>query len=259
MAQKLIDKLQTPKAIKWFWILLASPVALILLLLLLIGIGVCGKLPTFEELENPKSNLATEIYSEDGKMIGSFFVQNRSYCDYDELSPSLVAALVSTEDMRFYSHSGIDFISLARVAVRTIALAQFGQGGGSTISQQTAKNVFCLPARTWLRKGVEAWFTVLIETFWSKRRIMEVYLNVIETGRNMYGVEAPARGVYGKTAAELNAYEASMIATVLPNPLRRDMAAPSGYMVRRAAQVRSLMGKLGPIEFDRPEGGKDKD
>ena len=131
--------------------------------------------------------------------------------------------------------------------------------GGSTISQQTAKNVFCLPARTWLRKGVEAWFTVLIETFWSKRRIMEVYLNVIETGRNMYGVEAPARGVYGKTAAELNAYEASMIATVLPNPLRRDMAAPSGYMVRRAAQVRSLMGKLGPIEFDRPEGGKDKD
>ncbi|MFR4024747.1 MAG: transglycosylase domain-containing protein [Alistipes indistinctus] len=126
MAQKLIDKLQTPKAIKWFWILLASPVALILLLLLLIGIGVFGKLPTFEELENPKSNLATEIYSEDGKMIGSFFVQNRSYCDYDELSPSLVAALVSTEDMRFYSHSGIDFISLARVAVRTIALAQFG-------------------------------------------------------------------------------------------------------------------------------------
>ena len=100
MAQKLIDKLQTPKAIKWFWILLASPVALILLLLLLIGIGVFGKLPTFEELENPKSNLATEIYSEDGKMIGSFFVQNRSYCDYDELSPSLVAALVSTEDMR---------------------------------------------------------------------------------------------------------------------------------------------------------------
>ena len=142
MAQKLIDKLQTPKAIKWFWILLASPVALILLLLLLIGIGVFGKLPTFEELENPKSNLATEIYSEDGKMIGSFFVQNRSYCDYDELSPSLVAALVSTEDMRFYSHSGIDFISLARVAVRTIALAQFGQGGGSTISQQLAKNLY---------------------------------------------------------------------------------------------------------------------
>ena len=142
MNRKLIDKLQSPKAIKWFWIILASPVALILLLLLLIRIGLFGKLPTFEELENPKSNLATEIYSEDGKMIGSFFVQNRSYCDYDELSPSLVAALIATEDMRFYSHSGIDFISLARVAVRTIALAQFGQGGGSTISQQLAKNLY---------------------------------------------------------------------------------------------------------------------
>ena len=120
--KKIIDKLQTPKAVKWFWIILVSPVALIVLLLLLIRLGVFGKLPTFEELENPKSNLATEIYSEDGQMIGSFFVQNRSYVDYSELSPALVAALTSTEDMRFYSHSGIDFISLARVAVKTMAL-----------------------------------------------------------------------------------------------------------------------------------------
>ena len=91
--KKIIDKLQTPKAVKWFWIILVSPVALIVLLLLLIRLGVFGKLPTFEELENPKSNLATEIYSEDGQMIGSFFVQNRSYVDYSELSPALVAAL----------------------------------------------------------------------------------------------------------------------------------------------------------------------
>ena len=84
--KKIIDKLQTPKAVKWFWIILVSPVALIVLLLLLIRLGVFGKLPTFEELENPKSNLATEIYSEDGQMIGSFFVQNRSYVDYSELS-----------------------------------------------------------------------------------------------------------------------------------------------------------------------------
>lgn len=106
----------------------------------------------FRGAGEPKSNLATEIYSEDGKMIGSFFVQNRSYCDYDELSPSLVAALVSTEDMRFYSHSGIDFISLARVAVRTIALAQFGQGGGSTISQQLARtSTRAIPRHTTIR------------------------------------------------------------------------------------------------------------
>ena len=165
-------------------------------------------------------------------------------------------AVIATEDNNFMVHNGFDWEAIKK------AYNENREGdrlrGGSTISQQTAKNVFCLPSRTWVRKGFEAYYTLLIETFWSKRRIMEVYLNVIETGRNMYGVEAPARGVYGKTAAELNAYEASMIATVLPNPLRRDMAAPSGYMVRRAAQVRSLMGKLGPIEFDRPEGGKDK-
>ena len=176
----------------------------------------------------------------------------------ERMARSMPVAVIASEDQRFMEHHGFDY-----KAIEQAALEHLDDGkrlrGGSTISQQTAKNVFCLPARTWLRKGVEAWFTVLIETFWSKRRIMEVYLNVVETGRNMYGVEAPARDVYGKTAAELNAHEASMIATVLPNPLRRDMAAPSGYMVRRAAQVRSLMGKLGPIEFDRPEGGKDKD
>ena len=140
--KKIIETLQTPRAVRWFWILIISPIALILILLFLIRIGVFGKLPTFEELENPKSNLATEIYSQDGEMIGSFFVQNRSYVDYKELNDSLVAALVSTEDMRFYSHSGIDFISLARVAFKTLALGNRSQGGGSTITQQLAKNLF---------------------------------------------------------------------------------------------------------------------
>ena len=123
--------------------------------------------------------------------------------------------------------------------------------GGSTISQQTAKNVFCFPSRTWLRKGFEAYYTVLIECCWSKRRIMETYLNVIETGRNMYGVEAPAREVYGKSAKELNRYEASMIATVLPNPLRMRLQNPSNYMVRRAARVRTLMNMVGEVDLGR--------
>ena len=136
--------------------------------------------------------------------------------------------------------------------VRYISLLD-GLRGGSTISQQTAKNVFCLPSRTWIRKGFEAYYTLLIETFWSKRRIMEVYLNVIETGENMYGVEAPARHIYGKSAEKLNRHEASMIATVLPNPIRMKLANPSSYMMRRSAQVRSLMNKLPVIDFDHPE------
>ena len=170
---------------------------------------------------------------------------------FDKINPQMIRAVIATEDNHFLTHRGFDWDAIDR------ALEENKEGkrirGGSTISQQTAKNIFCPPSRTWLRKGVEAWQTVLIETFWSKRRIMEVYLNIIETGPNMYGVEAPARDIYGKTAAELNRHEASMIATVLPNPLRMRLSAPSDYMVRRAARVRSLMNKLGKIDFDRPE------
>ena len=174
-----------------------------------------------------------------------------NWVSFDEISPQMIRAVIATEDNRFLTHRGFDWEAIDQ------ALGENREGkrlrGGSTISQQTAKNVFCPPSRTWLRKGVEAWQTILIETFWSKRRIMEVYLNIVETGPNMYGVEAPAREIYGKTAAELNRHEAAMIATVLPNPLRMRLSAPSDYMVRRAAKVRSLMNKLGKIDFDREE------
>ena len=164
---------------------------------------------------------------------------------------SMVRAVIATEDNNFLTHRGFDWDAINK------ALDENREGGrirgGSTISQQTAKNVFCLPSRTWTRKAVEAYYTFLIETFWDKRRIMEVYLNVIETGENMYGVEAPARQVYGKTAEHLNRHEASMIASVLPNPIRMKIAAPSSYVVRRAAQMRTLMSKLPPVDFDDPQ------
>lgn len=165
----------------------------------------------------------------------------------EQISPSMMRAVIATEDNHFTSHHGFDWDAINQ------AMDDNRDGdrirGGSTISQQTAKNVFCLPHRNWLRKGVEAYYTVLIEALWGKHRIMEVYLNVIETGANMYGVEAPARRVYDKQALELNPHEASMIATVLPNPLRMKLEAPSSYMVRRSARVRSLMNKLPPIEL----------
>ena len=127
---------------RWFWGLFFTPIILLALLFTLIGCGVFGNLPTFEELENPRSNLATEIYSADGKLLGSFFIQNRSFVDYNDLSPYLVQALIATEDTRFYNHSGIDFKGLARVAVRTLLLTYKSQGGGSTISQQLAKKLY---------------------------------------------------------------------------------------------------------------------
>ena len=146
-----------PKIIRWIWVVAFAPFALVFTLLILTACGIFGRMPSFEELENPRSNLATEIYSEDGKIIGSFFVQNRSYVQYADLFPldpaqnirldghevpPIVAALIATEDVRFRSHSGIDIPSLARVAVKTVGMLNTSQGGGSTITQQLAKNLF---------------------------------------------------------------------------------------------------------------------
>ena len=229
--KKILERLQTPKAVRWFWIILCAPVALILLLLLLTRLGAFGKLPTFEELENPKSNLATEIYSDDGEMIGSFFIQNRSYVDYNELSPALVAALISTEDMRFYSHSGIDFISLARVAVKTLALGNRRQGGGSTITQQLAKNLYPRDTAVYnnpISKGsklviskLKEWITaVMLEYNYTKEEIITMYLNTVPYGSNAYGIKSAARTFFNKLPSELNVQEAAMLVGVVNAPTR---------------------------------------
>ncbi len=165
----------------------------------------------------------------------------------DKINPFVARAVVSTEDNNFLTHNGFDWEAIE------LAMESNREGerirGGSTISQQTAKNVFCLPNRTWVRKGVEAYYTLLIELIWGKERIMEVYLNVIETGVNRYGVESVARRVYDKHASELNFHEAAMIATCLPNPRKMRIETPSDYMVRRAARVRNLMQSTPPLDF----------
>ena len=209
-----------------FWTILIAPPAVLGILLLLIGLGAFGKLPTFEELENPRSNLATEVISADGRNIGNFFVENRSYVDYGDLSPNLVAALVATEDVRFYSHSGIDFLGLARVGVKTVLLGDRGQGGGSTISQQLAKNLWFSPERSLLRKIKEAIMTARLELWLDKDRILELYLNVVEWGQGIFGAEAAARHYFGKPAAALNKREAAQLAVMLPAPLKRSPRSP---------------------------------
>jgi monofunctional biosynthetic peptidoglycan transglycosylase len=121
--------------------------------------------------------------------------------------------------------------------------------GASTISQQTAKNVFCWPGRTYVRKGLEAWFTLLIEVLWTKERIIEVYLNVAETGKGCFGAEAAAQRCFGKPAARLSRSQAALIAAVLPSPRRFDCARPSGYVARRQAWIMGQMNNLGDL-FD---------
>ena len=169
---------------------------------------------------------------------------------------SMPKAVIASEDNNYFAHNGFDWDAIGQAIEHNRTGKKVR--GGSTISQQTAKNVFCLPSRTWVRKGIEAYYTVLIEILWGKRRIMEVYLNVIETGPNVYGVGAAAEKYFKKPAAELNAYDASMIAAVLPNPLRMKLAAPSAYVVRRSATIRRLMRALPPVDFDNPILPKEK-
>lgn len=164
-----------------------------------------------------------------------------------KIAQPLVQAVVSSEDNRFMTHKGFDFEQIEKA----LEDAEAGKRvrGASTISQQTAKNVFLWPGKTYVRKGLEAYFTVLIELIWGKKRIMEVYLNSIEMGDGIYGAEAVAEAHFGKQAYELSRDEAALIAATLPNPRRFNSGKPSPYMLQRQYQILSLMNKLERIEI----------
>jgi len=160
----------------------------------------------------------------------------------NDISPNLVEAAIAAEDARFCAHAGFDMEAIEK-ALKTNA--EGGRvRGGSTISQQTAKNVFLWPSRDWIRKGLEAGYTVLIEVVWSKRRIMEVYLNVAEWAPGVYGAEAASRHWFGKSARDLTRREAARLAAILPSPRRYDAAAPGPYVRRRAARIQAASGTV---------------
>jgi monofunctional biosynthetic peptidoglycan transglycosylase len=165
-----------------------------------------------------------------------------------DISPSMVQAVVASEDNLFLRHHGFDWDAIDKALTRNKNRKKHIHGG-STITQQTAKNVFLYPRRSYIRKGLEAYFTVLIELFWSKERIIEVYLNVIETGDGIYGVEQAAQIYYNRPAARLTKPQSAMIAAILPDPRRRNPSRPSAYMIKRQAAILNLMGKIGDVKF----------
>ena len=156
-------------------------------------------------------------------------------------------AVVASEDQRFLTHNGFDFDAISKAWEER----QSGKRkrGASTISQQTAKNVFLWPGGGWFRKGLEAYFTMLIELMWDKHRIMEVYLNVIETGDGIYGVDAVAWQNFGRGADRLTRANCALIAATLPNPLRYNSKQPSRYMLKRQTQIMRQMRNLGKLEW----------
>ena len=157
----------------------------------------------------------------------------------DEISPQLVRAVIASEDSKFCTHHGFDFEQM-KIAWADLR-AGSGWRGASTISQQTAKNAFLWNGGGFFRKGVEAWFTTLAELIWPKRRVMEVYLNVAEWGDGLFGAEAAAQARFGKSAADLTAYEASLMAAVLPSPNKWSVAPPGPYVARQAGTIRARM------------------
>ncbi len=263
----------SPKTIRWIWAIAFAPVGLLLAMLLLTALGVFGRMPSFEELENPKSNLATEIYSEDGKVLSTFFIQNRSYVQYADLFPAdsigslrleghdvppVVAALIATEDIRFRSHSGIDIPSLVRVAVKTVALQHASQGGGSTITQQLAKNLFprdtvrnrsraVKTAKLVLSKFKE-WITALkLEYNYTKEEIATMYLNTVGYGSNAYGIKSAAQTFFGKEPHELAVQEAAVLVGVVNAPTRYSPVRNPDNALARRNLVLSRMAAAGAL------------
>ena len=163
---------------------------------------------------------------------------------FEKITPEMSRAVIAAEDNLFESHNGFDRKAIQQAREEVKSGQRKRMRGASTISQLTAKNVFLLPSRSYLRKGLEAYFTVLIEKLWGKERILEVYLNVIETGKGLYGTEAAAEAYFNTDAASLSRRQCCLITACLPNPLKRSAVNPSSYVSSRANQIAKLEPKL---------------
>ena len=181
----------------------------------------------------------------------------KDWVPIEDISYYMISAAIASEDNNFLGHKGFDFGAIQKA----VDLNKKGKPkrGASTISQQTAKNVFLWPGRSWIRKGLEVYFTFLIETFWPKDRIMEVYLNVIEMGPGIYGSEAAAQHYFHIPATKLTKRQASLITACYPNPRKRNPAKPTSYINQRAYQIAALIPKFGKIKFDKESIQKAKE
>ena len=181
------------------------------------------------------------------KMDGEDLKLRKDWVSIDKMSPYLVRAVIASEDQHFNEHWGFDIEALQKAYQHNQKSKKVK--GGSTISQQVAKNVFLWPGRSYFRKGLEAYFTILLEITWSKKRIMEIYLNEIEMGNGIYGAEAAAKKYFRKPAKDLSKRESALIAAVLPNPIRWTPANPNAYIQRRQYRILRAMRYVGKPEY----------
>lgn len=183
------------------------------------------------------------------RQVASLWEQDKKYrfryhwVSLGRISLYAPLAVIASEDQKFFEHMGFDFEAMEKAWEHNQRRKRVH--GASTISQQLAKNLFLWPGRSFLRKGVEVYFTLLLEGLWPKRRIIEVYLNVVEFGPGLFGIEAASQAYFHKPAARLNSAEAAILAAILPSPLRSNAARPSGYISQRAGQIQQQMRLMG--------------
>jgi len=169
----------------------------------------------------------------------------QEWVSWDEISPNMPIAVVASEDQNFPTHFGFDFESINKALSKKSRRLR----GASTITQQVVKNIYLWSGRSFIRKGIEAYLTLFVESFWSKQRILEVYLNIAEFGRGIYGVEAASRAFFNKPAAKLTPYQSALLAAVLPSPKRMSAKNPSSYLVRRAEWIMKQVKQLDGAEY----------
>lgn len=237
--------------VKRMWQVFSVFLGLIILFFILLSFGLLGFMPSFEELENPKSSLVTEVYSADGEVLGYIGYENRSNVRYDEISPNIIQALIATEDVRFYKHSGIDLRGLFRVLGKTIIGQQRGSGGGSTITQQLAKNLFHREGRGKLGliySKLKEWVVATkLERNYSKEEILALYLNTVDFGSHAFGIKTAAQTFFGKHPSEVNVQEAAMLVGLLKAPSSYNPSRHYDRALDRRNVVLSQMSKYGEL------------
>lgn len=255
------------KILKYFWIIFLTPISIFLLIILLISVGWLGYMPSIEDLQNPKRDLASEIISEDGKVIGTYYLnENRNAVEYKDLSPFIVQALIAREDHRFEKHAGIDGSALFRVMVKTVLMSNVEQGGGSTITQQLAKNLFQTRDRDtthyWrffqkvvvsFQKFKEWVIAVRLEKNYTKDEIITMYLNTVPFSGDAYGIKAAARAFFNKSPDSLKIEEAALLVGLLKAPSKLNpVKHPERSQLRRNSVLAKMYehGYLNEAQFD---------
>ncbi|MFR9620384.1 MAG: transglycosylase domain-containing protein [Rikenellaceae bacterium] len=275
----MIKKNSTKGGTQWFiylWIVAIVPFVGLFTMLWLTNSGAFGRLPSFEELEDPKSNFASDIFSEEGEILGSFFIENRSHMQYSELfpldegmlvaldgevMPPIAAALIATEDERFKGHGGVDVPSLYRVGIRTLLSRDASQGGGSTITQQLAKNLFPRDTTRYtstmsrysklVTTKFKEWITAIrLEYNYTKEEIVAMYLNTVFYGSNAYGIKAAAETFFNKHPNELNIQEAATLVGLVNAPTKYSPVTNIENSVVRRNTVLRRMVNAGAISSD---------